>query len=580
MVIGFDTKTKDTDNELEATLANLRYMCTDDSGFSEEKYEYYKDLYMNHNKDIDTPRETPGFVEPVKKSISYELPLPLYLVPMNSSWPMKCHDLHHTSQSPYSTAGSPDCEEKWRFVTAGGVDGSPVIGDDGVIYFGEMGRNFYAVYPNGTLKWDYYMAGWIWSAPAIDEDGTVYVGSWDCYLYAFNPDGSLKWRFDAGDIVTTSPAIGDDGTIYFGTMDHPGRIFAVNPDGSEKWHYDTGDFINSEPAIADDSTIYIGSADGYLYAMNPNGTLKWRFETGDWVKSHPSIADDGTIYVGSFDGNTYAINPDGSEKWRFGNPGSGANSASIASDGTIYVAGTDMYALNPDGSLKWTFDFGSSRYVGHSSPAISSDGTIYVGVYHGQGVGGEIVVVNPDGTEKWRKYIANEWVDSSPCIAEDGTVYIGSGSIRLKDGYYYPMGYLHAFGPIDSNNPPGTPSINGPLEGQVGEEQEYAFCSFDSDNNPVSFFIDWGEGNDPSWSGDYASGEDVRITHTWEEEGTYIIGVKARDTLGEESDWAYLEVTMPVNQPVQYPLLELFRERFPLLYQLFIRVLEVNLFDT
>ena len=33
---------------------------------------------------------------------------------MNSSWPMKCHDQRHTSQSPYSTADNPGLE-KWRF---------------------------------------------------------------------------------------------------------------------------------------------------------------------------------------------------------------------------------------------------------------------------------------------------------------------------------------------------------------------------------------------------------------------------------------------------------------------------------
>jgi len=557
MVIGY-TSDEYVSSESEKNLMDADYF---------EKIRLYERLYFDEDCElypqtvVDSDNVFTDDVFYPSNSLIYDLS---NIGIANSSWPMKCHDLHHTSQSPYSTAGSPDCEEKWRYIWRSGIEGSPVIGEDGTIYFGSYSGDFFALYPNGTLIWSYETDSIIWSAPAIDEDGTVYVCSYDCYLYALNSDGSLKWKFHSGDSITSSPAIGNDGTIYFGNMEnYDGRIYAINPNGTEKWHYDTGDRIASDPAIGDDSTIYIGSADGYLYAMNPNGTLKWRFETDDWVKSHPSIADDGTIYVGSFDGNTYAINPDGSEKWRFGNPGSGANSASIASDGTIYVAGTDMYALSPNGSLKWTFDFGSSRNAAHSSPAISSDGTIYVGIMHGEGLGGEIVVVNPDGTVKWRKYIANEWVDSSPCIAEDGTVYIGSGSIRLKDGYYYPMGYLHAFGPIDSNNPPGTPSINGPLEGQVGEEQEYAFCSFDSDNNPVSFFIDWGEGNDPSWSGDYASGEDVRITHTWEEEGTYIIGVKARDTLGEESDWAYLEVTMPVNQQTSYPLFYWFLERFP-----------------
>ena len=44
----------------------------------------------------------------------------------------------------------------------------------------------------------------------------------------------------------------------------------------------------------------------------------------------------------------------------------------------------------------------------------------------------------------------------------------------------------------------------------------------------------------------------------------------------DSSDTCNIDVSLatPVNQPVQYPLLELLRNRFPLLYQLFMRVLE------
>ena len=74
---------------------------------------------------------------------------------MNSSWPMKCHDRHHTSQTPYSTADNPGVE-KWRFKTEyhGHIESSAVIDKDGVIYFGSMGSDckLYALYTNGTKK--------------------------------------------------------------------------------------------------------------------------------------------------------------------------------------------------------------------------------------------------------------------------------------------------------------------------------------------------------------------------------------------------------------------------------------------
>ncbi|GAH55895.1 unnamed protein product, partial [marine sediment metagenome] len=88
--------------------------------------------------------------------------------PMDSPWPMKCHDLHHTGRSQYSTADNPGYE-KWRFRSYYGEDGkvesSAVIGDDGTIYFGTMGSDhrLYALYPNGTEKWSYRVGATIWS---------------------------------------------------------------------------------------------------------------------------------------------------------------------------------------------------------------------------------------------------------------------------------------------------------------------------------------------------------------------------------------------------------------------------------
>ncbi len=38
--------------------------------------------------------------------------------PMDSPWPMKCHDSHHTGRSPYSTASVTGLE-KWRFRCGG-----------------------------------------------------------------------------------------------------------------------------------------------------------------------------------------------------------------------------------------------------------------------------------------------------------------------------------------------------------------------------------------------------------------------------------------------------------------------------
>jgi outer membrane protein assembly factor BamB len=370
------------------------------------------------------------------------------LGPMNSSWPMSCHDLRHTSQSPYSTANNTGIEI-WRF-RCGVVDGGPIIGQDGTIYFGDEDwpTYLYALHPDGSLKWKFQLDDiWTWLTPAIAEDGTIYTADFEGTFYAVKSDGTLRWKYHipGGNSIASSPAIAPDGTVYFDAMmgDDYGYIYAMNPNnGTVKWRYYTDYWMVSGPAIGPDGTIYVGSCDHYLYAMNPNGTLKWRFHTGDIVKSYPSIATDGIIYFTSFDGNTYALNPDGTVKWTFSYCGSGCNAVTIASDGTLYIAGDKIYALHPNGTVRWMLPLQYEEHVVHSSPAISADGTIYVGTMTENPYSGRIVVINPDGTERWRKTIANELVRSSPAIAPDGTVYIGSSWHNNSATY----GYMHAFG--------------------------------------------------------------------------------------------------------------------------------------
>jgi hypothetical protein len=50
----------------------------------------------------------------IQSTVSYDDGL------MDSVWPMKCHDNHHTSQSPYSTADN-SYIEKWRFYNDGWI---------------------------------------------------------------------------------------------------------------------------------------------------------------------------------------------------------------------------------------------------------------------------------------------------------------------------------------------------------------------------------------------------------------------------------------------------------------------------
>jgi parallel beta-helix repeat protein len=125
---------------------------------------------------------------------------------------------------------------------------------------------------------------------------------------------------------------------------------------------------------------------------------------------------------------------------------------------------------------------------------------------------------------------------------------------------------------VISSNPPDAPAITGSTSGTAGEEYEYSFVTTDPNGDDVYYYIDWGDESFEEWIGPYESGEEVKVSHTWDEEGTYTIKAKAKDIYNAESDWGTLEVSMPRNKLSNMfflQFLERLFERFPLLEHIF-----------
>jgi outer membrane protein assembly factor BamB len=237
-----------------------------------------------------------------------------------------------------------------------------------------------------TVKWKYKIGNAVkQSSPLIDENGIIYFGDLNGYVYAFadkgacmdkpslraapplssscNNDGSgpvLLWKKQVGTTpgITASPVISaDSNTLYIGTL------AAVTASGAPVKNLIALDI--STPCAAP--------------CLPPS--VKWTFQTIGKVDQTPALARDGTLYVPAFNmgqGRLYAINPNGSQKWVF--PPSSAvppyvsvseTSAQpiVGGDGTVYVGlGKNIYALNPvDGTQLWTY--ATTNYI-QSSPLI------------------------------------------------------------------------------------------------------------------------------------------------------------------------------------------------------------------
>jgi len=120
------------------------------------------------------------------------------------------------------------------------------------------------------------------------------------------------------------------------------------------------------------------------------------------------------------------------------------------------------------------------------------------------------------------------------------------------------------------NEPPEKHTIIGPTSGKAGEEYNYTFISTDPEGHDVYYLIDWGDNTSTEWLGLYDSGEEITLSHIWAEQGNHTIKAKAKDVYGLESEWAYLEVSMPKNRIINTftIFLERLMERFPILEEI------------
>jgi len=115
------------------------------------------------------------------------------------------------------------------------------------------------------------------------------------------------------------------------------------------------------------------------------------------------------------------------------------------------------------------------------------------------------------------------------------------------------------------NVPPNKPSRpQGEANGKINREYTYTTSTSDSNGDEIYYMFDWGDNTTSQWIGPFKSGETINASHTWKEEGTYKIRVKAKDANGLESPWSDpMVVTMPKKVTILQQL-----ERYPFIYML------------
>jgi hypothetical protein len=126
---------------------------------------------------------------------------------------------------------------------------------------------------------------------------------------------------------------------------------------------------------------------------------------------------------------------------------------------------------------------------------------------------------------------------------------------------------------LRASNPPDPPEIEGPDSGKVGVPLTYTFTSIDPEGDDVSYYIDWGDGTYTDWTDYQASGTSYSESHTWDEQGTYIIKARALDcgvapSGGTPGGFASFHTFIPRNKQCISTLFLRFLQQHPNLFQI------------
>jgi len=346
----------------------------------------------------------------------------------DSPWPMNHHDPQSTGRSKY--IGPQNGIVQWQFegdYNQAGIS----LGNDSTIYFAETG-GIYSLDLLGNVIWNYKIDAQIIMTPLIANDGTIYFASFSTNdsLIALNGNGSVRWRIDLGKAIGPNMLNIDlNGNIYVVAST---SLFCVSKNGEILWELvdqrinSAGNGISFSP---DGKVLYIPGISVSVLAININQqVINWTFGN-ETLSSPPTIDNDGNLYfIPLSNTNTdstaklYCITSNGSLKWKYEftyPPLTGLNlkSPAIDREGNIYFATDTLYSISYEGNLNWSKMLKSIC----DSPVICDiNSNIYVATQGGLEKKVYLYGFDSLGNELWNLEFMARQVGPCPAITKEG----------------------------------------------------------------------------------------------------------------------------------------------------------------
>jgi len=320
-----------------------------------------------------------------------------------------------------------------------------------------------------------------------------------------------------------------------------------------------------------------GNSDIWVFKTNSNGVIEWEknFDKSNYDAgiSIYQTSDNGFIILGTYSKISYTnlwlikltSNGQKTNEITYGNVFLGSmcigQSICQTNDGGYIIAGYRNYALNLFNLDFCLWKFKTNLQNEWEKIISSSNAKEMLNCVRQTTDGGYILVGNNLDTKdiKIFKTTSNgnqEWSTTFGGNKED----MGFTVEITSDYGYIVAGLTLSYGAgngdallikLKSDNlPPNKPNKpSGKTTGGYGVDYSYSTKTTDSDGDQISYLFDWGDGTDSGWLGPYPSGTTITAKHTWKEQGSFDVKVKAKDGHGAESEWSdTLPVIMPKNR--------------------------------
>jgi hypothetical protein len=98
------------------------------------------------------------------------------------------------------------------------------------------------------------------------------------------------------------------------------------------------------------------------------------------------------------------------------------------------------------------------------------------------------------------------------------------------------------------NNTPEKPILIGPDQSKSNKNIVFEATTTDPDHDLIFYQWNFNEENITEWMGPYESNDVCYIEYNWEEQGNYLVKVRAKDEHGNTTEWTQHVIQVPYNR--------------------------------